>query len=62
MPAVDSPEPNGLSMAELTTVLRMLMKSALPVGIEITIFDPELDPSGDVATRFASCILEGIQL
>jgi arginase len=62
MPAVDSPEPNGLSMAELTTVLRMFMKSALPVGIEITIFDPELDPSGDVATRFASCILEGIQL
>jgi arginase len=62
MPAVDSPEPDGLSMAELTTVLRMFMKSCLPVGIEITIFDPELDPSGDVATRFASCILEGIQL
>lgn len=62
MPAVDSPEPYGLSMAELTTVLRMFMKSGLPVGIEITIFDPDLDPSGDVATRFASCILEGIQL
>jgi arginase len=62
MPAVDSPEPNGLSMAELTTVLRMFMKSCLPVGIEITIFDPDLDPTGDVATRFASCILEGIQL
>jgi arginase len=62
MPAVDCPEPNGLSMAELTTVLRMSMKSGLPVGVEITIFDPDLDPTGDVATRFASCILEGIQL
>jgi arginase family enzyme len=49
-------------MAELTTVLRMFMKSGLPVGIEITIFDPDLDLSGDVTTRFASCILEGIQL
>jgi arginase len=46
MPAVDSPNPNGLSAGELTTVLTVLLDSPAAVGMHVAIYDPELDPTG----------------
>lgn len=57
MPAVDSPQPGGLSRAELVEVLRVLLHSELAAGMEVTIFDPELDPSGRIAAAFADDIV-----
>jgi arginase len=51
MPAVDSPQPGGLSYSELGVLLRPLLASELSAGIEITIYDPDLDPGGRYGAR-----------
>ena len=44
MPAVDSPNPNGISLAELEAILGTLLASPLASGMHVGIYDPELDP------------------
>jgi arginase len=61
MPAVDSPNPKGLTYAELVTILRVLLASEYATGMEITIFDPELDPAGDYAAEFVSAITQAFK-
>jgi arginase len=58
MPAVDSRQPDGLSYAELVELLRVTLSSDLAVGMQVTIFDPELDPTGQIAEGFASAIVK----
>ncbi len=57
MPAVDSRRPGGLSYAELIQVLRVLLRADLAVGMQVTIFDPELDPTGEIAEGFTSAVV-----
>lgn len=52
MPAVDSPQPGGMTYMELMRVLRGLLGSELNVGMEITIYDPDRDPEGTYARDF----------
>jgi arginase len=49
MPAVDSPDPGGLRLDELAPVLVQLLGSCRCAGLQVTIFDPDLDDSGDLA-------------
>jgi arginase len=49
MPAVDSPDPGGLRLDELAPVLVQLLGSRRCAGLQVTIFDPDLDDSGDLA-------------
>ena len=58
MPAVDSRQPGGMSYGELVELLGLLLRSGLAVGMEVTIFDPELDPTGEIAEGFAGAIVE----
>ncbi len=51
MPAVDSPQPGGLSYPELRALLQPLVQSPRAAGLELTILDPRLDPTGAVARR-----------
>jgi arginase len=44
LPAVDSPEPNGLIFDDLATVVGRLLASPRAVGLDVTIYDPDLDP------------------
>ncbi|MET8585260.1 arginase family protein [Streptomyces collinus] len=46
MPAVDSPDPDGLLPDEVTALLRPLVRSPRCVGLNVTIYDPDLDPDG----------------
>lgn len=46
MPAVDYRLTGGLSWEELTKVLRVAIQSGRAVGLEVTIYNPELDPDG----------------
>lgn len=46
MPAVDSPTPNGLSFAQLGAVVGPILASPACVGMELTIYDPDLDADG----------------
>lgn len=43
MPAVDSPQEDGLTYKELKTLLKTFIKSGLAAGFQITIYDPDLD-------------------
>jgi arginase len=52
MPAVDSPDPGGLSYDELSQWLSPLLASPLLTGLDITILDPSLDINGDITRRF----------
>jgi arginase len=45
MPAVDSPEPGGPLLEDMTELLGPLVCHPLALGLELTIYDPALDPS-----------------
>lgn len=60
MPAVDSPEPDGLDYSDLATVLRVLFASRLAVGINIAIYDPDLDPDGTLDAELTDTIVGGL--
>jgi arginase len=49
MPAVDSPDPGGMAPTELAKVLKKAIGSTKCVGMELTIYDPERDPTGRCA-------------
>jgi arginase len=54
MPCVDSPQEDGMTYAELKSVLKLLLQSKLVSGINIGILDPDLDPSGKYADEFVN--------
>jgi arginase len=58
MPAVDSPQPDGLSYAELRQLLEPFVAADLLAGIQFTIFDPDLDPDGRYAGELAGAIVD----
>jgi arginase len=60
MPAVDYRMPDGLTFDELATVLRGAVAGGRMVGIDITIFNPALDPGGAIAAGFADAIARGL--
>ncbi|MEV5430442.1 arginase family protein [Streptomyces sp. NPDC052701] len=57
MPAVDYRLPGGLGPQELETVLRTALAGAGAAGLDVTVFNPRLDPGGGVAARFTECLL-----
>lgn len=56
IPAVDSPEPNGLSLEELSELLTPLVRHPGAIGMELTIYDPKLDPDRTSAARLAGLL------
>ncbi|MFE4175407.1 arginase family protein [Streptomyces sp. NPDC056909] len=57
MPAVDSPDPGGLLPAELAVLLRTLVRSERCAGLNVTIYDPDLDPEGTAGALLADLIV-----
>jgi arginase len=60
MPAVDYRLPDGLSWDELTAVVRTAAASDAAVGLEVTIFNPTLDPDGRIAARLVECLVAAL--
>jgi arginase len=58
MPAVDSPEEGGMTPEELSTLLKTAMSSDRCVGMEVTIYDPTLDPAGKGADLIVNMLAE----
>jgi arginase len=56
MPAVDYRLPDGLRWDELDAVLRAAIATGAVVGIEVTIFNPALDPDGSIARALVGCL------
>ncbi|MFG2888995.1 arginase family protein [Streptomyces sp. NPDC048248] len=59
MPAVDSPDPDGLRTDELRALLGPLAASPRCVGVDVTIYDPDRDPEGAGAALLAD-LLESV--
>ncbi|WP_406195062.1 arginase family protein [Streptomyces sp. NBC_01017] len=57
MPAVDSPDPEGLTPDELVALLRPLLASAHCVGLNVTIYDPDLDPEGTAGALLTDTVV-----
>lgn len=56
MPAVDSPDPGGLSYVELRDALAVLLASPKCVGMHVAIFDPDLDEDGHLAAQLTDVL------
>jgi arginase len=62
MPAVDSPQADGLRYDELTALLKSLLASELVSGMEVTIFDPDLDADGHLARELVTVLADSLRL
>ncbi|MER7758194.1 arginase family protein [Streptomyces sp. NPDC097619] len=60
MPAVDSPDPGGLLPDELAELLRVLLGSPRCVGLNVTIYDPDLDPRGTAGALLADLVVNAL--
>jgi len=60
MPAVDYRMPGGLSWDELATVLRTALHESRVLGMEVTIFNPRLDPRGAIARALAETLVRAL--
>ena len=60
MPAVDSPDPGGMSEVELIRLLAPLLRSDLVCGVQVTIYDPERDPTGRAGATLVRVLAEAV--
>ncbi|MEV6614375.1 arginase family protein [Streptomyces sp. NPDC051051] len=60
MPAVDSPDPNGLFPDELVPLLRPLLASPRCTGLDVTVYDPDLDPDGTAGALLADLVVTAL--
>jgi arginase len=60
MPAVDSPDPGGLAHAELVELLAPLAASPRCRGMEVVVFDPDLDPDGRLAGELTDTVVAAL--
>ncbi|HWD43105.1 MAG TPA: arginase family protein [Actinomycetota bacterium] len=60
MPAVDYHLPDGLTWEELTAVLRTALASDHATGLDITIFNPTLDPDGRIARSLVDALVASL--
>jgi arginase len=56
MPAVDYRLPGGLGWDELGTTLSIALASGRAVGLEVAIYNPELDPDGSAGRKLADVL------
>ena len=59
MPAVDYRLPDGLGWDELITTLQLAV-AGRAVGLDVTIFNPSLDPDGTLADSLVDAIVAGL--
>ncbi|WP_246486464.1 arginase family protein [Kribbella qitaiheensis] len=60
MPAVDSPDPGGLQHVHLKELLQSLLASPKCVGLDVGIFDPDLDPDGQFAAELTDTLVAAL--
>ncbi len=56
MPAVDSPVPGGFGLDEIADLLTPLVRHPQALGLELTIYDPTLDPDRTCAARLVTLL------
>lgn len=61
MPAVDYRMPGGLGWDELQVVIRQALATGKVRGINVTIFNPALDESGEIARAFTDTLVAALR-
>lgn len=61
MPAVDFRVPGGLTPDELATVLRFALASGSAVGLEVAIYNPALDETGDAGRVLVNVLTSALR-
>ena len=61
LPAVDSPGTPGLTYEQVTRLLARLRQTGRILGVDVTIYDPHLDPDSAHAPAIAGCVAAGLQ-
>jgi arginase len=61
MPAVEYRMPSGLSPEQAIAALRIAISSGKAVGIEVTIYDPDLDQDGAAGRVLADLLVEALK-
>jgi arginase len=61
MAAVDDPLPDGLSWDDLRTALQLAASSERAVGLELTIYNPEMDADGVSGRGFAAVVADALE-
>jgi arginase len=56
MPAVDSPIAGGLDFDQLGALLRILLQHPAALGLQVTIYDPTLDPDGKAGSALVDML------
>lgn len=59
MPAADNDIPGGLTFEEATRILRMVFAPGRAVGMDVTIFNPTLDPGGNLVRSVVNVLVDG---
>ena len=62
MPAVDYRMPNGLSWGELVASLKWAISSGRAIGMQVTIYNPNLDPGLSAGRSLVDALIEGLRL
>lgn len=62
MPAVDSPVPEGLRFETAAALLGRMVSHPAARGLQVTIYDPSIDPSGDGASLLVELLERVLEL
>jgi arginase len=60
MPAVDCPERDGPNLHYVGELIRVLVEDNRALGLNLTIYDPDLDPKGSCAAALANLLVEAL--
>lgn len=60
LPAVDTPGQPGLTFGQLSQLLSRLIGNGRIAGLDVTIYDPELDPAGEYAPQIVDCLASAL--
>ncbi len=60
MPAVDYRAPDGLQFSEVARIVSAALATGRAVGLELTIFNPALDPDGSLARELVDMLVSGL--
>ncbi|ASO20699.1 arginase [Actinoalloteichus hoggarensis] len=61
LPAVDAPDPGGLQYDELLDLLRPMLADERCVGLNVTIYDPDLDPDGRYGAELTDALVAAFE-